>query len=82
MALGQVKFIYLTRGLRAKRWEHNCADHTCCDVSFGAASCVQPAAGEDRAFAEYPGRVPGSLQTVFGNCEVGISGVQFTGENT
>lgn len=54
----------------------------CCDVSFGAASCVQPAAGEDRAFAEYPGRVPGSLQTVFGNCEVGISGVQFTGENT
>lgn len=61
MALGQVKSVYLTAGLRAKGRESNDAQIIRA-LSFGVASCVQLAARGERAFAESPDCVPGSLQ--------------------
>lgn len=41
-------------------------------IGLGLQVCA--AGTGERAFAEHPGCMPGSLQTVFSNCEVGISG--------
>lgn len=70
----QGEFIYLTEGMHARCWEHYNAQTLCVIVPFEVAGVYSWQVG-GRAHADPLGCLPGSLQTVFSNCEVGVSGI-------
>lgn len=78
-AVSQVEFISLSRELHTRCREHHDVQLRCVVIQFEVASCVRLAGREERAFAQHSGCVPGSLQTVFGNCGAGIRDAPFTG---